>query len=242
MTSTERGSLITIVFCMSAAGIFVPPMFIFPRKKLSDTVMRGAPVGSIGKPHPSGWIQAFLFTQWFQNFVENVKPTEAPPVLLILDGHYSHTKNIELIYLAEQHHVTILSLPRHCSHKVQPLDRTFMGSLKSYYSEDVRVFLSENERMCYLYDVVELFGKAYMKCQTQKLLQLVSKLVAYVHLIVILRKPMVSASFMVGAPQRHCTTFKHWCWHKYLAWLGLKGNYTDLSNDVAVKNDAMCFF
>ncbi|CAH2099225.1 unnamed protein product [Euphydryas editha] len=179
MTSAKRGSLITTVICMSPAGIFVPPMIIFPRKNMSNALMRGAPVGSIRRVeelqhiwdtavtlHPSGWIQTHLFTEWFQHFVEYVKPTEASPVLLILDGHYSHTKNIELIDLAKQNHVTILSLPPHCTHKVQPLDRSFMGPLKSYYSEEVRLFLRETNRPLTPYDVVELFGKAYIKCQT----------------------------------------------------------------------------
>lgn len=169
MTSAERGSLITIVICMSPAGIFVPPMLIFPRKNMSEALMRGAPVGSIGRAHPSGWIQTNLFTQWFQHFVEYVKPTEASPVLLILDGHYSHTKNIELIDLAKQNYVTILSLPPHCTHKIQPLDRTFMGPLKCYYSEEVRVFLREHNRPVTPYDVVELFGRAYIKCQTAEI-------------------------------------------------------------------------
>nr|CAH7716114.1 unnamed protein product [Callosobruchus chinensis] len=35
LTSAERGSLITVVICMSAAGNFVPRMLIFPRKKSS---------------------------------------------------------------------------------------------------------------------------------------------------------------------------------------------------------------
>ncbi|CAF4948054.1 unnamed protein product [Pieris macdunnoughi] len=100
--------------------------------------MRGVSVGSIGKVHPSGLIQTHLFTEWFQHFIEYVKPTEASPVLLILDGHYSHTKNIELIDLAKQY-------------------RTFMGPLKSYYSEEIRVFHIENNRPLTQYDVVELF-------------------------------------------------------------------------------------
>ncbi|XP_044726877.1 uncharacterized protein LOC123290680 [Chrysoperla carnea] len=70
MTSAKIGSLITVVICMSPAGIFIPPMIIFPRKNMSDALMRGAPVGSIGRAHPSGWIQTYLFTQWFQHFIE----------------------------------------------------------------------------------------------------------------------------------------------------------------------------
>nr|CAH7747810.1 unnamed protein product [Callosobruchus chinensis] len=83
-----------------------------------------------------------------------------------IDGHYSHTKNIDVIKLARQHHVTILSLPPHCTHKVQPLDRAFMGPLKTYYSEQIRVFLRENNRPVSPYDIAELFGRAYLKCQT----------------------------------------------------------------------------
>lgn len=166
MTSAERGSLLTVVACMSPAGIFVPPMIIFPRKNMTDILMRGAPLGSIGRAHPSGWIQTNLFTEWFQHFIEYTKPSEKSPVLLIFDGHYSHTKNIDIVDMARDNHVTLLSLPPHCTHKVQPLDRSFMGPLKSYYSEEVRIWLRENNKPLTAYDIVELFGKAYRKCQT----------------------------------------------------------------------------
>ena len=34
--------------CMSAAGLYLPPMLIWPRKHLPDAFMLGAPPGSIG--------------------------------------------------------------------------------------------------------------------------------------------------------------------------------------------------
>nr|CAI5862407.1 unnamed protein product [Callosobruchus analis] len=128
-------------------------------------------------------IQTNLFTEWFEHFLEHVKPSEGSPALLILDGHYSHTKNIDVIELARQHHVTILSLPPHCTHKVQPLDRAFMGSLKTYYSEQIRVFIRENNRPVSPYDIAELFGRAYLKVRLEKLPRMVLKLVAYIRLI-----------------------------------------------------------
>ncbi|KAL0858552.1 hypothetical protein ABMA27_012406 [Loxostege sticticalis] len=166
MSSAERGSLITIITCMSPAGIFVPPMIIFPRKNMSDRLMKGAPVGSIGRAHPSGWIQTYLFTQWFEHFIAYVQPSEASPVLLLFDGHFSHTKNIELIDKARENHVTLVSLPPHCTHKIQPMDKSFMGPLKTYYSEEIRVWLRQNNKPLTTYDIAELFGKAYRKCQT----------------------------------------------------------------------------
>ncbi|GBP35500.1 hypothetical protein EVAR_20010_1 [Eumeta japonica] len=128
--------------------------------------MKGAPPGSIRRCHPSGWIQANLFTDWFNHFIEKTHPTEASPVLLILDGHYSHTRNLDVLMAARANNVTIISLPPHSTHKMQPLDRSFMGPLKTYYSEEIRQWLLTSNRMLTAYEIAELIGRAYLRCQT----------------------------------------------------------------------------
>lgn len=160
LASGERGALITIVACMSASGSYVPP--------LSEQLKKGAPAGTIFAAHPSRWIQANLFTQWFEHFIKQTNPNKEIPVLLILDGHYSHTQNKDLIDLAKENHVSVVSLPPHCSHKLQPLDKTLMGPLKTYYSKEIRVWLRQNEQPLTAFDVMELFGRANVKfkCQT----------------------------------------------------------------------------
>lgn len=128
--------------------------------------MKGAPPGALGRCHPSGWIQTELFTEWFNHFIQKTRPSEESPILLILDGHSTHTRNLQVIDLAHTNHVTIVSIPPHSSHKTQPLDKTFMGPLKTYYSEYVGQFLRHSERPVGPYDIAELFRKAYIQCQT----------------------------------------------------------------------------
>lgn len=113
--------------------------------------------------HPSGWIQTNIFTRWFENFIEIVKPTAEKPVLLILDGHYSHTRNTDVIDLARRNQITISSIPPHTSHKMQPLDVSYMSPLKANYSEEIRRFLKESARPVEMRDVVGIFGKAFKK-------------------------------------------------------------------------------
>ncbi|KAJ4425644.1 hypothetical protein ANN_27840 [Periplaneta americana] len=165
ITSAERGSLVTVIWCMSA-GTFVPPMMIFPRKNWTDTLMKGAPPGAMGRCHPSGCIQTELFTEWFDHFLKKTNPTQESPVLLILDGHNSYSRNLHVIQRAREKCVTIVSIPPHTSHKTQPLDKSFMGTLKTYYSEYIRQWLHHQNRPLGPYDVAEIFGKAYLQCQT----------------------------------------------------------------------------
>lgn len=166
LTSAERGSLVTVVLCMSASGTFVPPMIIFPRKNANEQLKKGAPPGTLFRYHPSGWIQMDLFTEWFTHFVEQTRPTEENPVLLILDGHHTHTRNLDVVLYAKQHFVTILCLPPHSTHKLQPLDKTVMGALKMFYNEEIRIFLRTNQRAVNHFDISELFGRAYLKIQS----------------------------------------------------------------------------
>ncbi|XP_050340939.1 uncharacterized protein LOC126767492 [Bactrocera neohumeralis] len=169
MTSAERGSLITVISCMSAGGAFVPPFFIFPRKNPSPLLMKHAPPGSDSACHISGWIQIPIFTAWFDHFLGFTNPSKENPILLILDGHYSHTRNVDVLDKARQNGVIILSLPPHCTHKMQPLDKAFMGPLKTYYNDEIRRFMREQGRKVTQFDVVELFSKAYLKVQTAQI-------------------------------------------------------------------------
>ena len=129
-------------------------MFIFPRTNMSAQLVRGAPPGSISACHPSGWIQSNLFKQLFEHFIAKTNPTEESPVLLVMDGQYSHTRNIEVIDLARGNHIHLVTLPPHCTHKMQPLDKTFMGPLKTYYSEEISQWLRTNDRNLGPYDIV----------------------------------------------------------------------------------------
>ncbi|KAJ8877678.1 hypothetical protein PR048_022133 [Dryococelus australis] len=133
------------------------------------TAVAWAPPGTIFEAHPSGWIQINPLTQWFQHFIEFANPTKEKPVLLLLDDHFSHPQNIDLIDLAKTNHVTIVSLPSHSSYKLQPLDKSFMGPLKVYYCEEIRQWLRHNERTVSAFDAMDLFGKAHIRCQAAQI-------------------------------------------------------------------------
>ncbi|XP_025195696.1 tigger transposable element-derived protein 6-like [Melanaphis sacchari] len=168
LTSAERGVLSTIVVCMSAGGNFIPPMIIFPRVRMKAELQDGAPPGTIFHCHPSGWMQLDIFTEWFQHFINHAKPTAEDPVLLILDGHMTHTRNLKFIDLARKNHTTVVCLPPHCSHKLQPLDVSFMGPLNTFYVQAIEKFLRNNPgRVVSQFQVSKLFGEAYIKAATQ---------------------------------------------------------------------------
>lgn len=117
---------------MNAAGEFIPPMLIFKRVRMNDCLKKGAPPGTVFGCSKNGWITSELFVQWLEHFIKYTKLEKSnnKQVLLLLDGHTTHTKNIEAIHLACEYGIIMLSFPAHTTHRLQPLDRSFFKSLK----------------------------------------------------------------------------------------------------------------
>jgi hypothetical protein len=128
---------------------------------MKQETTNGSPPGSIHVWHPSGWIESEFFSQWFLHFSKHTKQTKEDPVILVLDGHYSHTRNLEFITLARENYVYIICLPSHSSHKMQPLDKAFMGLLKTFCCQEIEKRLRSNPgRVVAVYQIGELFGNA----------------------------------------------------------------------------------
>jgi hypothetical protein len=163
VVSAEKGVTTTVVCAMNAAGNFVPPMMIFKRKLMCDRLMKGTPAGAIGVASENGWIDRDIFVKYLGHFAKQVNPSATNKILIVLDGHVSH-KSLEAIDFARQHNITLITLPPHTSHKMQPLDVTFFGPLKTNYNHELNKWMVNNPgKRVAVYDIGELFASAYLK-------------------------------------------------------------------------------
>ena len=166
VVSAERGTSTTAVICMSASGSYVPPMVIFARKRMKEELKDGAPPGTAFYCNDSGWMKLDVFTVWFDHFLSFVKPSQEDPALLILDGHLSHTKNLSVIEKARSNFVTILCLPPHTTHKLQPLDVSFMYPLNHYHDQALEKWLTHPGRVVTVFQISQIFNESYMQACT----------------------------------------------------------------------------
>lgn len=163
ITSLERGKTTTVCCAMSAAGTFVPPMFIFARIRMAAGLERNGPPGSIYHCSKNGWINEDLFRIWLRHFVNFTNASKENPVLLIVDNHASHC-SLSIYNFCRNNGVIMLSIPPHTSHRLQPLDLTFFGPLKKAYNMECELFMKSHayEKITNI-DLPGLFTKAYLK-------------------------------------------------------------------------------
>ena len=167
-SSAERGKNTTALCCMNAAGNFLPPMIIFPRKRFQDILMQGAPAGAIGGVNVkgTGYIDQTLFLRWLHHFQAVTNCSINAKHLLLLDGHESH-KTLEAVEYGRTNGIVMISLPPHSSHRLQPLDRTFFKTLNTNYERQVHSFMmSHHGERVTQFHVAGLFGAAYNRSAT----------------------------------------------------------------------------
>ena len=65
---------------------------------------------------------------------ESSEQTSDPGVILFFDGHYSHV-NLEVIKVAKENNVTLVTLPPNTTHALQPLDVGVFGPMKKQWQK-----------------------------------------------------------------------------------------------------------
>jgi hypothetical protein len=126
LVSAEHGKLVTLALAVSATGNSAAILHFPPRVTFRAHFLNGAPAGSHGDANPTGWMKAEHFLNFVKHFVfpcETFKGTTS-------------SSSLEQPRLALVNRCTRLlegkQFPPHSSHKLQPLDKTVYGPLKTY--------------------------------------------------------------------------------------------------------------
>lgn len=166
ITSRERGELVTMCCIVSAAGQSLPPVFVFPRKNFKDHMLFGAPEGSLGLIHQSGWMTAENFIKVITHIIKHTRPTQEHPIILTMDNHESHL-SYNALELAKNNHIHIITLPPHTSNKTQPLDRSIFGPMKTHFNRLSDSWMLQNVgKTISIYQLAQLGGTAFVRAAT----------------------------------------------------------------------------
>jgi hypothetical protein len=136
-------------------------LLVFRRLRFKFELSTGAAPGTHFACTENGWITSDVFTQWLKYFIQTTKPSKETKVLLLLDGHTTHTKNLQAVSLARENAVILLSLPAHITHRFQPLDVGFLKPLSVYFNQACDMWMRQHPmRKITQFQISELLGAA----------------------------------------------------------------------------------
>lgn len=171
MTSGERGVLVSVACAVQALGNAVPPFFVFPRKRYKEYFIQGGPTGSAGSGNASGWMQEEDFLLFLDHFAKHTKVSPEKKVLLLLDNHCSHL-SVKAIDFCKEKGIVLLTFPPHCSHKLQPLDRSVYGPFKKMVNTACDTWMKMNPaKTMTIYDIPSIVKTALPVAATPKNIQ-----------------------------------------------------------------------
>ncbi|EDS28122.1 conserved hypothetical protein [Culex quinquefasciatus] len=165
--SQERGTLVTTCAIICADGTYIPPAMVFPRVKFKQHMLNGAVPGTLGLANKTGWMTRKLFVEVMKHFIKHTRTSLENPSLLIYDNHESHL-SIEALDLAKSNGVTVLTIPPHCSNKLQPLDVAVFRSFGNAYDAALNSHTLQNPNTnITIYQVAEFVKRANDRSMTR---------------------------------------------------------------------------
>ena len=169
--TSGKSSTTTIIGCGSAAGVAIPPYFVFPGARMRSELLEGTTPGTNGSVSETGWSNALIFRRYLEeHFMKFVPRANDHPVLLLMDGHSTHV-SVGLIDWAKDHNILLFILPAHTSHILQPLDVGCFGPLQRIYNYECHREMRSTACTITRYNIGSLASKAYVKSLTPENLQ-----------------------------------------------------------------------
>lgn len=144
-TSSTGRENTSVLLCCSANGKTLPLLCVFKGKYVMDNwINEEESTQTAVAATERGWMETTLFYNWFRDvFLKNIG--EERPVLLVYDGHVTHIST-KLIQLAQENDVTIMKLPPHTTHVLQPLDVAVFKGLKTKWDKELCGWQRQNPR------------------------------------------------------------------------------------------------
>ena len=121
----------TVLECSNAMGDIIPSYVLFKGKHLYTEWCSGGPKDTAYNVTDSGWMAEHSFYAWVQHFINDTNHIPRP-ILLIYDGHSSHI-SYRILQLAKLNGISIIKLPPHTSHLLQPLDLGVFKPVKTIW-------------------------------------------------------------------------------------------------------------
>ena len=129
---------LSVLSCINAEGGKIPNFYILKGTYfLKDYVGKCEP-DAVMAMQPNAWMTKWLFQSWISHFIGTLTKTVGISAenrhLLVLDGHNSHV-TLEVVILAMNSGLDIISLPSHTSHALQPLDVSCFKPFKTAFRQ-----------------------------------------------------------------------------------------------------------
>ncbi|KAG5875351.1 hypothetical protein JTB14_017482 [Gonioctena quinquepunctata] len=113
--SSERGTLVTFCGIITATGVAIPPLYIFPRVRMKDQYMYGSVPGAIGRATKSGWMSAEIFVELLGHIEKHMDSSTDNLMLLLVDNHETHVSLNAINYYRENSIVMLHIATIECS-------------------------------------------------------------------------------------------------------------------------------
>ena len=133
----------TIIECISATGQALSPLVIFKGQTVQQQWFPDEMEFLADwrfTATPKGWTNDSTALEWLQQiFIPQTRARSKDKVLLIVDGHGSHTTD-NFMYECFKNDIYLLFLPPHTSHVLQPLDISIFSPIKTAYRSAIDTY------------------------------------------------------------------------------------------------------